>query len=385
MSAAKSRFSVFHSSVSAPGAGRSPGAGSSSASSTGSSPADQLRAWLDKYTPVERAVIEARERRLANAARRRADRPRDFADLCEATGGLAVVWRREGTPLADQVAWADGDVFTLACLARCHRQNIGRALDRLRHQVKRPLYYAAENARRRELAEERRRVRRRTTENPCPTREQLLDAWLRRRASHADAIRFGSLVEDLECYLDNTLLRDEAGNIVGRRGGVKRWLQTEIPALYVCYTTVMRYKAAARKLRQIAEVRDPVPAARIVEEEPASAPARAEGTGAHPAARAEGSGAHPAEGRTRGTAAAPGATRKTAADEPPRILRARAIWREVTAGVRPSATALMARLDALLDPERTEEANMLAEWRAKYENEITVRTKVFPCRGKMSG
>ena len=364
MSIAKSHLSAPLPPVSAPGAGRSPGSGPSPASSTGSSPADQLRAWLDKYTPVERAVIEARERRLANAARRRADRPRDFADLCEATGGLAVVWRREGTPLADQVAWADGDVFTLACLARCHRQNIGRALDRLRHQVKRPLYYAAENARRRELAEERRRVRRRTTENPCPTRDQILDAWIRRRASHADAIRFGSLVEDLECYLDNTLLRDEAGNIVGRRGGVKRWLQTEIPALYVCYTTVMRYKAAARKLRQIAEVRDPVPAARIVEEEPASAPARAEGTGAHPA-----------EGRTRGTAAAPGATRKTAADEPPRILRARAIWREVTAGVRPSATALMARLDALLDPERTEEANMLAEWREKYENEITVRTK----------
>ena len=40
-----------------------------------------------------------------------------------------------------------------------------------------------------------------------------------------------------------------------------------------------------------------------------------------------------------------------------------------------AATALMARLDALTDPERVEDANMLAEWREKYANEITERTK----------
>ena len=55
------------------------------------------------------------------------------------------------------------------------------------------------------------------------------------------------------------------------------------------------------------------------------------------------------------------------------VVRARAVWLEVTAGVRGSATALMERLDALTDPERVEDANMLAGWRAKYENEITVR------------
>ena len=57
------------------------------------------------------------------------------------------------------------------------------------------------------------------------------------------------------------------------------------------------------------------------------------------------------------------------------VVRARAVWLEVTAGVRGSATALMERLDALTDPERVEDANMLAGWRAKYENEITVRRK----------
>ena len=58
------------------------------------------------------------------------------------------------------------------------------------------------------------------------------------------------------------------------------------------------------------------------------------------------------------------------------VVRARAVWLEVTAGVRGSATALMERLDALTDPERVDDANMLAGWRAKYENEITVRRKL---------
>ena len=34
-----------------------------------------------------------------------------------------------------------------------------------------------------------------------------------------------------------------------------------------------------------------------------------------------------------------------------------------------------ARIDALVDPERVENANILASWRTKYANEITVRRK----------
>ncbi len=59
------------------------------------------------------------------------------------------------------------------------------------------------------------------------------------------------------------------------------------------------------------------------------------------------------------------------------VVRARAVWLEVVEGVRGSSTALMERLDALTDPERVEEANMLAGWRAKYENEITERMKAW--------
>ena len=55
---------------------------------------DRLAAWLARYEPVEREIIEAHERRLANRARPNAEAARDFADLCEATEGLSVVWRR---------------------------------------------------------------------------------------------------------------------------------------------------------------------------------------------------------------------------------------------------------------------------------------------------
>ena len=113
--------------------------------------------------------------------------------------------------------------------------------------------------RRRALAAERRKIRDRRTDNACPTKEQILDAWIVRRKSHEDAIRFGSLIEDLECYIDNSLRRDEEGVIVGRNPGVKGWLRENIPVLALQYTTVMRYKAAAKKLKQITELADPTP------------------------------------------------------------------------------------------------------------------------------
>ncbi len=263
-----------------PVAGRSEGRTTGGSTTTGrseavrttgggaTSEAEAQRAWLEKYEPVERAIVEAHERRVESRRRnqREADeaRRRAAGDLMEATEGFAAVWRREGWTLAGMVAWADGDVWTLQCLARFVRLAATRRLDRLRHAARRPSYYGAENARRRARAAGR-RIRRRTTLNPCPTRERILDAWLHVGESHAATIRFGSLVADLECFLDNSLIFDDGGAIVGRRGGVKRWLQENIPALYLRYTTVMRYKAAAQKLRRIAGLDDPVPAAVVVE------------------------------------------------------------------------------------------------------------------------
>ena len=335
----------------------------------------ELAAWLARYEPVEREVIEAHERRIANRmrnnARRREEEARSFGDLCEATEGFAVVWRREGWSLRDMVRWADGDVLTLLTLARWLRGESSRYIDRAQSRLRRPLYYAQERARREVLAEERRRTGGRRTTNPCPTREASLDAWVHRRDSHEAAVRFGSMVHDLECYVDNSLLRDEAGAIVGRRGGVKAWLQENIPALYVRYTTVMRYKAMAKKLRQLVGLADPVPAEAVLAEYPHGGGEQDYGT-----YEISNKGRNRPMDEQSGSYTSAGSRAKMRAEVPDvEVVRARAVWLEVLKGVRGSSTALIGRLDALTDPERVEDGNMLAEWKAKYENEITVRMK----------
>ena len=358
--------------------------------------ADGLSAWLARYEPVEREIIEAHERRIASRARRRERSAKAFGDLCEATEGFAVVWRREGWSVRDMVRWADGDVPTLLALARWLGRGAAKSVDRAQCRLRRPLYYARERARREALAEERRRVGGRRTASPCPTREDILEAWTRRRESHAAAVRFGSLVHDLECYVDNSLLRDESGAIVGRRGGVKAWLQENIPALHTRYTTVMRYKAMAKRLRQVVGLADPVPAAAVLAEHPAERGNGGEEEQDYGAYEISSRNIEREEGRDVGRKGCGNAGRERggsarskgcrdadrkgegiAGDVPElAVVRARAVWLEVTKGVRGSATALMERLEALTDPERVEDANMLAEWKARYENEITERMKL---------
>ncbi len=289
--------------------------------------------YRETYEAVEAEIHAARERRAANKRRRAAARARAFGDLCEASEGRAVVWRREGTPLAEIVAFADGDVWLLQTLVRWLRLSATQRIARLKHAANRPAYYARERARRQALAAARRSTARRTTENPCPTKEQILEAWTKAKDSNEDLIRFGSLIEDLACYVDSSLVRDESGEIVGRRGGVKAWLQENIPALYLRYTTVMQYKQAAKRLRQVVGLVDPIPAARVVAAEPP-------------------------------------------ADERLEVVRARAVYREVMGGDPPrSRTAFMVRIGAYLDPDNVTEATTLSRWREAYAREITVRTK----------
>ena len=91
-----------------------------------------------------------------------------------------------------------------------------------------------------------------------------MDAWERVGESHEATLRFGSRLEDLECYVDNSLKFNEEGDIVGRSPGIKGWLHDNAPRLYDRYTTVMRYKAMSKKLRQIAGLKDPVSASAII-------------------------------------------------------------------------------------------------------------------------
>ena len=340
------------------------------------SPSGELAAWLAKYAPVERAILEARERRLRNRAARRAGKARRFGDLCEASEGLAVAWRRRGFPAGEMLDWAGGDRFTLWAMAPFLRRCATEEVNALRRRLVRPLYYERENARRRALAAERRRVQRRRTESPCPTREAILDAWTHAREGREAMLRFGSLLEDLACYVDHEL-RLAGGRIVGRAPGIKGWLRENVPALALRYTTVMRYKAAAKKLRQVVELPDPIPVAAVLDGAGAG-----NGTGTVDGAGAR-EGAEPKEGtrdygaeKLQGSDAgeARSAQGKSGIERETAVLRARGVYLEAMEGVPDVVTRVLERIDALLDPRRVEEATMLASWRARYARAVTGRT-----------
>ena len=388
-------------------------------------PAGELATWLAKYGPVERAILEARERRLRNRAARRAKEARRFGDLCEASEGLAVAWRRRGFPAGEMLDWAGGDRLALWAAAPFLRRCATEEVNALRRRLVRPLYYGQENARRRALAAERRRVRRRRTESPCPTREAILDAWTHAREGREAMLRFGSLLEDLACYVDHGL-RLAGGRIVGRAPGIKGWLRENVPALALRYTTVMRYKAAAKKLRQVVELPDPIPVAAVLDGAGVGVGAKnsagagngtgtVDGTGAREGAEPkEGTrdyGAEKSQDNVRGRSrtrerlearAAVNGVEKQKRDydaerlqcgasvdetrevEDARerrevaretaILRARGVYLEAMEGVPDVVTRVLERIDALLDPRRVEEAAMLASWRARYARAVTGRT-----------
>ena len=174
--------------------------------------------------------------------------------------------------------WLQNLVFLAAVMgAAAVAWWLARAVDAHVRRLRRPTYYGAERARRLALAAERRRIRRRRTTSPCPTPEELRAAFARARCSAADMIRFGSMLEDLECYVDNSVVWSETeGRIVGRHGGIRQWLRENAPDLYERYKTVMKYKALARRFRQAVGVADPVPASAVL---PPQLPGKTDGEG----------------------------------------------------------------------------------------------------------
>ena len=152
---------------------------------------------------------------------------------------------------------------------RCLRRGLTQEVNRLQARACRARYYTRDNARRRALAAERRRIARRTTLNPRPTPEALRAAFAARGASPEAKVRLGGLLEDLECHVDNCLRFGPDGEILGRNGGVKAWLREHAPELFGRYKTLMRYKALARRLRQAAGIADPVPASAVFDGPPA--------------------------------------------------------------------------------------------------------------------
>ncbi len=136
-------------------------------------------------------------------------------------------------------------------------------------KIQRSSYYEAETRRRRELAVKRRKQGRHTTLNSEPTPSQILEAWNRRKESKERMIHLGSLLLDLECYVDRSFRFDEKGNIIARAGGVRGWINYNLPELEPHYKSLMSYKAMARKLRQAASLPEPYPTERLITEVPA--------------------------------------------------------------------------------------------------------------------
>ena len=177
---------------------------------------------------------------------------------------------------------------------------------------------------------------------------------------------------------------DECGRIVGRNAGIKGWLGENLPELAEHYSMVMRYKAAAKKLRQVVGLADPTPVAAVLagdaEGQKEEGGSRGEGGACnHGAERIYGDGgsrridfrdeAHPCTENLR-------RSEKRGGEAPPvEVVRARAVYLEAMEGVPDVAARVMARIDALCDPERLDEAATLRSWREKYEREITVRRK----------
>ncbi len=121
----------------------------------------------------------------------------------------------------------------------------------------------SEKAKRDVLAKERRKIRRRTTTAPMPTVAQIVSAWDVRNDSYADVICLGSILHDLECFVDNSLIFDDddtvggRGNICGRMGGICGWINENVPKLSRYYKSLMRYKSIVKKIRQIYKIEDP--------------------------------------------------------------------------------------------------------------------------------
>ena len=230
-----------------------------------------FRAWF------ERNFANPRAGRIGCVSYSRAgvldDRPGDGMWYAEA---LDRAWADYNSPLtasemgyitdhpliAFQLATGITDVRGVRCMIR----GLTLRTNSLQRKAYRSRYYGQENARRRMLAAERRKITRRTTTNPCPTPEAFREAFAGVKESVEAKLLFGGMVHDLACYVDSCLRYDGAGNIVGRNGGIKAWIAENVPELYPRYKTIMRYKALAMRLRQAMGVKDPEPTSALLDD-----------------------------------------------------------------------------------------------------------------------
>ena len=105
--------------------------------------------------------------------------------------------------------------------------------------------------------------------NPPPRPEQLLAQWekAKGRAPAEEKVRLGSMMLDIEAAVDNSLVRNTAGEIVGRRPGVRGWLRDRCPELARHYRVLMDCRRLADDFRRAHGIGDPHPATALLEKE----------------------------------------------------------------------------------------------------------------------
>ena len=151
-----------------------------------------------------------------------------------------------------------GSVIAASVVARLIRRTSTRFINRIETLVMRHPRYEIERKKHRSSAErERRRIRRRSTVNPKPKPDDVRKAWLVANESWRGIVRFGAMIHDLECYVNNRIEFGDDGIICGRHEGVRGWLERYVIELAPRYKTIMRYKSIAKRCRQYLGLQDP--------------------------------------------------------------------------------------------------------------------------------
>jgi len=84
----------------------------------------------------------------------------------------------------------------------------------------------------------------------CPTADEVREAWANRHRSTKDFIWLLSVLGELTCFTDCNLEHlGGFGNIAGRRGGLKEFLETEVPELATKYKSISRHATLATRLK----------------------------------------------------------------------------------------------------------------------------------------
>ena len=222
------------------------------------------------------------------AYRRAAQIDREFAKyctarLCELRGAAPSVWRRALRELARERAAREEERETLSD-APCSAARRERA-----RQRRDDAWHAWFTALERSVAGGRTPPRNLLAANPArrgapirrlcsfsvhepPTAEAVYEQFekARGRGRVEEKIRLGSMLLDAEASVDSSLVRDENGEIVGRKAGLRGWIADNCPALMKHYAALMGYRRLAAEFRDAHDLADPCPATLLLDEEPSA-------------------------------------------------------------------------------------------------------------------